>query len=489
MERGCWKNTKLRHLLKQLRHKIASSTSLTIDVDSTNTGIPTKGAFWSEYSCVPASKIPGCSERDMGGKVYLPDTALQDIMGSFSHGLQDSFGHGPMTFEISTKSGQRSFCGVYEFSAPAGCIVVPEWMMRNLQLTPGVKVQIRRVELTPGTFFQLQPHEGHFHRVANVRAMLEWVLRRFVALTVGDTIQVDHMGTNYTFNVLQCKPHRAISITDLDVSVDFAPAVYPDTLPVADPFASKGHSLQAPAAPPPKVPLNVSLGALRVDHDAYSHETSESDSEEDDARATALGNLNVSHEFRICPNCRQKIAEDNANHITVCSRINSYCELCDTVVKKTAMNKHMEVSHTVVPCPLCHTPTETRLLAHHTEHNCPKRQADCPYCDLKMEYVRLWTHEQSCGSVTEYCAKCNSRVPRKEMKVHSPSCTGKPFVIKRRASTDPYVPQDELFECSQCKTPCGSFEELQVHILTSHESDLHQFSIFGAAHQADKDIK
>jgi hypothetical protein len=52
--------------------------------------------------------------------------------------------------------------------------------------------------------------------------MMEWVLRRFVAVSEGDKLQVEHDGKKYRFNVLKCTPDRAIAITDADVSVEFA---------------------------------------------------------------------------------------------------------------------------------------------------------------------------------------------------------------------------------------------------------------------------
>jgi len=55
--------------------------------------------------------------------------------------------------------------------------------------------------------------------------MLEWCLRGYVALTKGDTIEVVHNGKSYKFNVLDVTPGRAISITDSDLSVEFADPV------------------------------------------------------------------------------------------------------------------------------------------------------------------------------------------------------------------------------------------------------------------------
>jgi ubiquitin fusion degradation protein 1 len=52
-----------------------------------------------------------------------------------------------MTFEVSTQSGKRSFCGVLEFTAPEGQICIPRWMQQNLQIKEGTVVQVRRVAL------------------------------------------------------------------------------------------------------------------------------------------------------------------------------------------------------------------------------------------------------------------------------------------------------------------------------------------------------
>ena len=91
-----------------------------------------------------------------------------------------------MVFELSADvSTKRSFCGVEEFTAPEGSIVVPKWMMDNLGVWEGVPISVRRVKLPRGSYVKLQPHTSEFLKVNDTKAMLEWVLPKFVVLSVG----------------------------------------------------------------------------------------------------------------------------------------------------------------------------------------------------------------------------------------------------------------------------------------------------------------
>jgi ubiquitin fusion degradation protein 1 len=95
----------------------------------------------------------------------------------------------PMVFEISTQKGKRTFCGVEEFTAEEGKTIVPQWIMRNLKVEENSSIQLRRVDLPSGTFLKLQPHSTDFLEVNDPKAMLEWVLPRFVVLCIGyDTL-------------------------------------------------------------------------------------------------------------------------------------------------------------------------------------------------------------------------------------------------------------------------------------------------------------
>jgi hypothetical protein len=49
-----------------------------------------------------------------------------------------------MIFEISGgERGRRSFCGVEEFTAPEDHVIVPQWILDNLQAEDGVRLQVQ----------------------------------------------------------------------------------------------------------------------------------------------------------------------------------------------------------------------------------------------------------------------------------------------------------------------------------------------------------
>jgi hypothetical protein len=74
-------------------------------------------------------------------------------------------------FEVSTKSGKRSFCGVHEFIAPEGYVLIPRWMMDNLNIRNDDVVHIRRVQLPKATFLKLQPHTANFLTIPNAKGI------------------------------------------------------------------------------------------------------------------------------------------------------------------------------------------------------------------------------------------------------------------------------------------------------------------------------
>jgi len=432
-------------------------------MNSSKQGIPTDGSFWQEYSCLPMDEQ---EESSVGGKIFLPSESLSEIMATDRYGLPsytDSGRGSPMIFEISSKSGRRSFCGVMEFIAPEGKVMVPSWMMKHLELDPEQKVQIRKVILPKGIFVQLQPQFKEFNNKGDdLKATLEWVLRRFVALSVGDTIQVEHDNVVLKFNVLACTPDRAIAITDQDVCVDFvAPLdgseVNPGLLGVKS-----------------KAPLTWSQEIAAEE---------EKEKEKHKEASVTVGQMDVLKgvegvDYKLCTNCQQPVPPGGITmHELRCQRINWYCVLCNVVVLKTAREEHNDKYHSCYICEWCGEEMEKRLILEHKKSDCSGRNVACRFCHLKMQYRKLWSHEQNCGAVTEVCPKCRNRYSRRDFDAHASSCSGTTETYKiphRRA------PTNDMMLCEKCKQPFSNFEDLQVHILTEHMEDLGEFAgLFG----------
>jgi ubiquitin fusion degradation protein 1 len=94
-------------------------------------------------------------------------------------------------------------------------------MFQRLYLEEGMMINLRNVTLEKGKLIKLKPHQTEFVMNSNPRAILENNLRNYVCVTKGDTITVQFNKKKYLLDVVECKPKDAISLTNVDVEVDF----------------------------------------------------------------------------------------------------------------------------------------------------------------------------------------------------------------------------------------------------------------------------
>ena len=84
----------------------------------------------------------------------------------------------PMLFEITNHSnGRKLHCGVLEFIANEGAVLMPHWMMQNLGVEHGDLVKVESATLPKGTYVKLRPQTKAFIDIANPKAVLENTLR------------------------------------------------------------------------------------------------------------------------------------------------------------------------------------------------------------------------------------------------------------------------------------------------------------------------
>jgi ubiquitin fusion degradation protein 1 len=84
----------------------------------------------------------------------------------------------PMLFEITNHSnGRKLHCGVLEFIANEGSVLMPHWMMQNLGIEHGDLVKVESATLPKGTYVKLRPQTKAFIDIANPKAVLENTLR------------------------------------------------------------------------------------------------------------------------------------------------------------------------------------------------------------------------------------------------------------------------------------------------------------------------
>ncbi|KAL8154065.1 hypothetical protein V2J09_011825 [Rumex salicifolius] len=130
----------------------------------------------------------------------------------------------PMLFNITNPSTNRtSHCGVMEFVADEGTVLLPSWMMENLLLKEGDILKITTASLPKASYIKLQPHETKFLDISNPKAVLEKTLRQFSCLTIGDTVTVSYNDKKFNINVVEAKPSSAVSVIETDCEVDFSP--------------------------------------------------------------------------------------------------------------------------------------------------------------------------------------------------------------------------------------------------------------------------
>ena len=76
------------------------------------------------------------------------------------------------------------------------------------------------------------------------------------------------------------------------------------------------------------------------------------------------------------------------------------------------------------------------LLDAHKTETCKKRQAQCFYCDLSLDFDKFQEHLNFCGSRTELCSLCSRYIQLKDKSKHETSNCKYPEVVK--------VPKQEI---------------------------------------------
>ncbi|KAI3387441.1 hypothetical protein SNEBB_004347 [Seison nebaliae] len=151
-------------------------------------------------------------QMKFGGKVNLPASILDRL-------TRMSVQY-PMLFKLEAIDTKLvTHCGVFEFTAEEGTVVVPDWILNNLGvMLNGINVSY--ISLPQGTFVRFEPETPDFFEIHDYFAVLEMKLRAQACLTQDDRIAMEYNGKIYFMKVVECKPQRAISIVETDISVD-----------------------------------------------------------------------------------------------------------------------------------------------------------------------------------------------------------------------------------------------------------------------------
>jgi len=132
-------------------------------------------------------------------------------------------GHG-----VKQKSFGKQYCSVYEFSSPQpDSIYIPHWMMQNLGIDEGGKIELQsQFNVPKGSFCRLQPFKKEFmDKVSTIgyKSTLEHSLRHYSVLSLNQRIVVEFNHFPYECIVKELKPANAVSIlgsTDLEIEFE-----------------------------------------------------------------------------------------------------------------------------------------------------------------------------------------------------------------------------------------------------------------------------
>jgi ubiquitin fusion degradation protein 1 len=190
------------------------------------------GAFTRQFRAYPVSFIDR-ADMEKGDKIVLPPSALDSLAR-----LNITY---PMLFQLESRDGLRTHCGVLEFVAEEGHANLPYWLMQNLLVPEGGMITIRNANLPKGTYVKFQPQSSDFLAISNPKAVLEATLRGFSCLSKGHAVAITYNEKVYWIDVLEVAPGDAISIIEADVNVDFAPPPdYVEPVPPAEAAAAAG---------------------------------------------------------------------------------------------------------------------------------------------------------------------------------------------------------------------------------------------------------
>nr|CAG4714532.1 unnamed protein product [Naegleria fowleri] len=192
--------------------------------------IPSSNKFKEKYFIFSSAFSKRCFDvsvnlkaLEKGNKVLLPSEAASKI-------FEDPNVELPLIFEIETRHSQKIYCGVNEFSAPTGQIIVPEWMFNSLFITEGSKVLVRCVSLPPASSLKIQPHSKDFYNIKKYKEVLENTLSQYSCVTEGQSLQVyDDDNNVHMIEIIETQPQPAVSVLSnggfLEVEIDFVPAI------------------------------------------------------------------------------------------------------------------------------------------------------------------------------------------------------------------------------------------------------------------------
>eukprot|EP00996_Jenningsia_fusiforme_P002553 NODE_337_length_2429_cov_31.252521_g312_i0.p1 GENE.NODE_337_length_2429_cov_31.252521_g312_i0~~NODE_337_length_2429_cov_31.252521_g312_i0.p1 ORF type:complete len:767 (+),score=156.28 NODE_337_length_2429_cov_31.252521_g312_i0:116-2416(+) len=201
-------------------------------------------------SVLPAAGAGGRPELETSNRIVLPSNVLADLMSKrvetpFTFRVTNpllaaqsaaSVGSGSETISAETEVPApgaevspfySTHVGVLDFTGLDGIAFLPRCVMLKLRLEDGTRAVFRTVSLPKAEFVRLQPLPSSPARESlnpqQRDALLEFHLRKYHAVTVGDLLTIPLSPTaSLRLRCLAASPSSAVSLMDTDVTTDIA---------------------------------------------------------------------------------------------------------------------------------------------------------------------------------------------------------------------------------------------------------------------------
>lgn len=389
----------------------------------------------------------------------------------------------PLTFEIISEK-TKCYCGVLEMSAPKKTVIVPNWLMKDLNIEEGSKIQLKSIQLPLCEFVTFQPLSKRFYKIKNTEMALTDTLRPFTTLHEGQVIPLSMGNVDMMLQVVSCKPSSAVRCQVarnqfLDLKLDFEPALD------FDEEIFNQHPLS---------PLNKNSNSFKKTTNSPPKDVQE---EKVLVKKDSLSTMELSKEDGIeCENCKRSIHKQSIDvHKIHCKKNYFTCQKCNQVVKVLEKKQHDDNEHKIVECEICKEKMEYFKFKIHSE-TCKK--VPCKYCLVEFEPLKIHSHQIKCCLIQDQCLECGNLCMRKYFLDHLNLCKkeetrfnkGLKFFgreedyiegeeepnqveEKEEVNQEDILPPQPLGQltCSYCQESSMTKDQLTQHIIDKHPDD------------------
>lgn len=325
--------------------------------------IPTINNYNKKLRVIESTKY-----QENGDTIILPSSSRDELKNAKK----------PLLFEMKLNhkrlyggSGYREM----EYTAPKGCIILPQWMMASLFVKEGQLIDVRSVSLPKGTFCKVQPQSKEFYKIKDHKIALEKMFSNFKTLCEGQFVPLVDDKKVYWIEILELQPEKAVSIDPgrdkyLDLVIDFVPAVdFDDSVQL--PNEDQDTKIELP----PTSPLpGKKLGSSENIFDDQS---------------------------KLCENCDKMIPKDKITiHEIHCLKNIYKCIDCKKKMEMIEKSSHEFLFHRKILCE-CGQEIQKDLLRKHKIEKCPERIKICSYCHNKVNQSQKEEHEKNCEKNNE----------------------------------------------------------------------------------------